>query len=127
MFWLLFGVLLFLLIRNQFDMRRTVKDIRRIIRAVGKTVRDITKTIQYAVKDAKKTTAEPGKTGSEAESAGTRVPAVSAEQAEVQESKEVTGIPEQNAQLAAMLASVPTLDFPENDPKYDSSRKYMYA
>ncbi len=127
MFWLLFGVLLFLLIRNQFDMRRTAKDIRRIIRAVGRTVRDIIRTVQHAVKDAKKTTAVPGKTGSEAENAKTRMPAVSSEQAEVQERKEVTGIPQQDAQLVAMLASVPTLDFPENDPKYDSSRKYMYA
>ena len=29
--------------------------------------------------------------------------------------------------IAAMLANVPVLNFPEDDPKYDSSRKYNYA
>ena len=35
--------------------------------------------------------------------------------------------PEQAVRTAAMLANVPTLAFPEDDPKYDSSRKYRYA
>ena len=34
---------------------------------------------------------------------------------------------ELHARTAAMMVNVPTLAFPEDDPKYDSSKKYMYA
>ena len=34
---------------------------------------------------------------------------------------------EKNARTAAMAADVPTIDFPEDDEKYDSSRRYGYA
>ena len=34
---------------------------------------------------------------------------------------------EKDARTAAMAADVPTIDFPEDDEKYDSSRKYGYA
>ena len=41
--------------------------------------------------------------------------------------RELTEDLERNARTAAMAADVPTIDFPENDEKYFSSRKYGYA
>ncbi len=35
--------------------------------------------------------------------------------------------PELQAMKAAMMANVPTIHFPEDDPKYNSARKYGYA
>ena len=34
---------------------------------------------------------------------------------------------EPQACMAALTAHIPTIDFPKDDPKYDSSRKYHYA
>ena len=44
-----------------------------------------------------------------------------------QEEDELLKDLELHARTAAMMVNVPTIAFPENDPKYDSSRKYMYA
>ena len=41
--------------------------------------------------------------------------------------RELTEDLERDARTAAMAADVPTIDFPEGDGKYDSSRKYGYA
>ena len=48
-------------------------------------------------------------------------------QAEAQENAELLKELELNTGTAAMLANVPAIEFPKDDPKYDSSRKYMYA
>ena len=49
-------------------------------------------------------------------------------QAEKQQNNELLKELEQKAGgTAAMLANVPTLAFPKDDPKYDSTRKYRYA
>ncbi len=41
--------------------------------------------------------------------------------------RELTEDLERNARTAAMAADVPTIEFPEDDEKYFSSRKYGYA
>ena len=41
--------------------------------------------------------------------------------------RELTEDLERDARTAAMAADVPTIDFPEGDGKYDSSKKYGYA
>ena len=41
--------------------------------------------------------------------------------------RELTEDLERDARTAAMAADVPTIDFPEGDGKYDSSRKYGYV
>ena len=102
MFWFLFGVLLFLLIRNNFDVQGVKKDARRIARGIRKILKDLGRGIRKGVQEGK-------------------------QQAEAKENRELLKEMEQKAGTAAMLANVPTIDFPADDPKYDSSRKYMYA
>ncbi len=42
-------------------------------------------------------------------------------------SVQVSRNPELQAMKAAMMADVPTIHFPEDDPKYNSARKYGYV
>ena len=51
MFWLIIGVLLFLLIRNQFDMQRTGKDVRRIVRAAGRAARSAVRAFRDSAQE----------------------------------------------------------------------------
>jgi hypothetical protein len=91
--------------------------------------------VRRAVKDAQKgsvvsrASAEDAGSAVTAESAAEAVPAaVQAEaKAEAPKENELLKEPEENTNMAAMLANVPTIDFPKEDEKYDSSRKYMYA
>lgn len=46
---------------------------------------------------------------------------------EAKEIRELAEGLERDARTAAMAADVPTIDFPEEDEKYSSSRKYGYA
>ena len=125
MIWILLGVLFVLLVRNQFDTQAVAKDIRRIAKSARKIVRELARTVRQAVKEAKQETAEARKTGPE--QAAASVQAAQPVQAETQQNNELLKELEQKAGTAAMLANVPTIAFPEDDPKYDSSRKYMYA
>ena len=54
-------------------------------------------------------------------------PAAAPMQAETQKNNELLKELEQKAMSATMLANVPTIDFPADDPKYDSSRKYAVS
>ena len=54
-------------------------------------------------------------------------PEVRAVSPETRENNQLLKDLEQHSSIAAMLANVPVLNFPEDDPKYDSSRKYNYA
>ena len=128
MFLILLGLFV-LLLRNNFDVQGVAKDIRRIARFVRKAARELGRTVRDAVKDAKKETAEArtAKAVSEQRSTVSETPVAEPAQAETPQSNELLKELEQNARAAAMLASVPTIAFPEDDPKYDSSRKYMYA
>ena len=46
---------------------------------------------------------------------------------EAKEIEELVDDMARNTATAAMAANVPTIDFPEEDGKYDASRKYGYA
>ncbi len=124
MFWFLMGILLVLLARNHFDMQGVGKDLRKIAREIRKIVRDLARAFQSRVKDAKK---EPRKAGPEQEAPTAEAHAEQIMQAEAEQECGPAEDPEQTARTAAMLAQVPILAFPEDDPKYDSSRKYGYA
>ena len=143
MFWFLFGVLLVLCVRNQFDMQGVGKDLQKIAGDIRKIARDLARMIRRAVKDAKKETRKAGpEQGRPAAEAREEQPAqaealrtVEAE-AELQKAPRAAEVeaelpkapePEEIARAAVLLAGVPTLAFPEDDPKYDSSRKYRYA
>ena len=127
MFWILMGALAALMIRNHFEMEGVKKDVRRIARKVRKIVRELAGTIREAAREAKKESGETRKAEPAQEIPADSVPAVQPAQAETQENNELLKELEQKARSAAMLANVPTLDFPKDDPKYDSTRKYMYA
>jgi len=47
--------------------------------------------------------------------------------AEAKNNRELVDDLERSARTAAMMSDVPTIQFPEDDPKYHSSRKYGYA
>ena len=126
MTWILLVALFVLLVRNQFEPQGVVKDIRRIAKSVRKIVRELARTIRQAVKEAKRETAEARK--AVPEQAGTAAVCETQHvQPETQQNSELLKELEQKAGTAAMLANVPTIAFPKDDPKYDSSRKYMYA
>ena len=131
MTWILLVALFVLLVRNQFEPQGVVKDIRRIAKSVRKIVRELARTIRQAVKEAKRETAEARKAVPEQavpEQAGTAAVCETQHvQPETQQNNELLKELEQKAGTAAMLANVPTIAFPKDDPKYDSSRKYMYA
>ena len=120
MFWILFGVLAFLFVRNRFDLQGVIRDVRKIGKAVRRTIRELARTIRHAVRDAKKETEEERKNRPVQAAIVPEAPAV-------QEETVLPAEPEQTAMMAAMLANVPTISFPKDDPKYDSSRKYRYA
>ncbi len=129
MFWFLFGVMLVLLIRNQFDMQGVLRDIRRIAKAVRGILRDLGRAIRASAKDAKKM--KPRETRKAADlkpdAAEEESRAAQPVQVPVPEDTEWQQEQEQTARTAAMMMNVPTIDFPKEDPKYDSSRKYRYA
>ena len=128
MLWLLSVALLVLFVRNGFNIEGTAKDVRRIIRKIGKVIRDLGRTVRQGIEEAKKETAETRKNAAAQETAETPVqPANAAVQPEAKENNELLKDLEQHTNIASMLANVPTLDFPKDDPKYDSSRKCMYA
>ena len=54
MFWFLFGVMLVLLIHNQFDMQGVLRDSRRIAKAVRGILREMGRAIRTSAKNAKK-------------------------------------------------------------------------
>ena len=131
MFWLLFGAFLYLLIKNQFDMQGVKKDARKIAKYLMKALQGAGKTIHNAMDEAKKqkAAAQAARQAAEAVQAAPAQPApeVRAVSPETRENNQLLKDLEQHSSIASMLASVPVLNFPEDDPKYDSSRKYNYA
>ena len=127
MFWLLFGAFMYLMIKNQWDLQGVKKDVCKIARAVKKALMGAGKSIQAAAQEAQKqkaakAAAELVRAEQPAEQAApTPVPEVSPE---TKENNALLKDLEEHTSIAAMLANVPTLNFPEDDPKYDSSRNY---
>ncbi|MBR0266338.1 MAG: hypothetical protein IJQ71_02770 [Clostridia bacterium] len=128
MFWILLGVLLVLCIRNNFNAQGVAKDLRGIARAVRKIIKDAARTIRHAARDAKRGTVPTAAAEPARETAVTAAP-VAAEpvRTEAPKENELLKELEQHARTAAMMVDVPTIAFPKDDPKYDSSKKYMYA
>ena len=127
MFLFVMGVLVVLLVRNNFNVQGVANDIRRIARSAAKIVRDLAGEIRRSVKEAKKETAKTRQAAPEQPVIVEAAPVAEPVQPEVQQNNELLKEMERNARTAVMLADVPTLDFPKDDPKYDSSRKYKYA
>jgi len=127
MLWILMGVLLVLCVRNNFNAQGVAKDIRGIARTGRKIAKDLARTIRHAARDAKRETDARAAAPAQ-ETAVTATPALAEPvQAEAPKENELLKDLEQHAWTAAMMVNVPTIAFPKDDPKYDSSKKYMYA
>ena len=128
MIWILLGGLLALCIRNNFNAQGVAKDLRGIARAIRKIAKDLARTIRRAAKDAGRQTGAAREAAPAQETMMTAA-SVAAEsvQAEGLKEKELPEEPELHARTAAMMADVPVIAFPKDDPKYDSSKKYLYA
>ena len=151
---LLFGALLGLFARNGFDTDRTAEEIRekagKAERAAREAVRTARREIRRAAHDRKITeiheridarraereerlkavhaeieARKARKTGNGPENSGRALPASGVNEAKA--IRELTEELERDARTAAMAADVPTIDFPEDDGKYHSSRKYGFA
>ena len=129
MFWILMGILAVLLIRNQFDLQGVKKDINKGAKAVRRIVRELVRNIRSAAKDAKKESGQDRKAVQEQITNVSKAREIPAAQPETERQEQTDQVKTQdpNALMAAMMASVPTLDFPTDDPKYNASQKYRYA
>ena len=128
MIWILLGVLLALCIRNNFNTQGVAKDLRGIARTVRKIVKDLARTIRRAARDAGKQSGVSRESAPAQEATMTAAPAAyEPVQADELKEKELPEEPERHARTAAMMADVPVIAFPKDDPKYDCSKKYMYA
>jgi len=94
---LLFGALLGYLANKDFNADRVAEDLREKARKAERTARDAVRAAKREIRKAKH----------------------DRRAAEIHEKVD--------ARTAAMAADVPTIDFPEGDGKYDSSKKYGYA
>ena len=128
MIWILLGVLLALCIRNNFNTQGGAKDLRGIARAIRKIAKDLARTVRRAAREAGKQTVAARKAAPAQETMMTAASAAAEPvQADELKEKELPEEPELHARTAAMMADVPVIAFPKDDPKYDSSKKYMYA
>ena len=129
MLWIMLGVLAVLFVRNHYDVQGVKKDLRGIARTVRKAVQELIQAISQGVNEAKKE-----KTARETAVKAEKIPVQEAPaaapvqvHAETEKNNELLKELEQKAMSATMLANVPTIDFPADDPKYDSSRKYAVS
>ena len=120
---ILFGALLGYFAGRDFDTGRVKEDIRR----AGDSVRG-------AVRSAKKEFADGFRSGQEERDARreelraekARTAPVPAER-EGPSTEDLVRDLERDARTAAMAADVPVIDFPEEDGKYNTARKYGYV
>ena len=150
---LLFGALLGYLANRNFDMDRVAKDVHNAARNARRTAHDAVRTAKREFRrarhdrkaaeiheriEARKAEREERlnalHAGIEARKArreenrdviARALPASGTNEAKV--IRDLTEDLERDARTAAMAADVPTIEFPEEDEKYFSSRKYGYA
>ena len=152
---LLFGALLGYLANRDFDGGRVAEDVRRKARKAERAAREAVRAARREIRkvghaqrteeihekiDARKAEREErlkaihaGIEARKARKEQTREPETTVRALpvsglhEAKEIRELAEDPERDARTAAMAANVPTIDFPEGNGKYDSSRKYGYA
>ena len=127
MFWFMLGAVLALFIKNNFETQDVIKDVKKIARAVRKAAGDLVRAVRDSAEKGRTESREtrkdvPPQKNNTYETAGAYT-----EQPESPGPEELPDEAELNAGMAAMLANIPTIDFPKDDPKYDSAKKYMYA
>ena len=144
---LLFGALLGWLANRDFDADRVREDVRHTVRNARRTARKAMHAAREELRDARREEREERhervrerveeiRAEAEARRAEREVrkaetveaqPAPAYTGKEAREIEELAADLERNAATAAMASDVPTIDFPDEDGKYDSARKYGYA
>lgn len=144
---LLFGALLGWLANRDFDADRVREDVRHTVRDARRTARKAMHAAREELRNARREEREERhervrerveEICAEAEARRAEREVRKAETAEAQPAPAYTGHEareieelaadlERNAATAAMASDVPTIDFPDEDGKYDSARKYGYA
>ncbi len=144
---LLFGALLGWLANRDFDADRVREDVRHTVRDARRTARKAMHAAREEIRNARREEREERhervrerveeiRAEAEARRAEREVrkaetveaqPAPAYTGKEAREIEELAADLERNAATAAMASDVPTIDFPDEDGKYDSARKYGYA
>lgn len=135
---LFLGGILGLLASRHFDTERAGKEIREKVRETRRTARRAARDIRRAIHD-ERIEARMNAIHEEIEARKARremqdrtavrtaEPERMANAEELQDNRNLVEALERDARTAAMAASVPTIQFPEEDEKYHASRKYEYV
>ncbi len=151
---ILFGVLLGYLTNRDFDAKQVAENVREKAEKAKKAARKAVKAAEKEIRRAKqahrmneirkKAEARRGTHEGRLNALHAEIEAKKAARKAEMKRKEVYALPvsglnevqaiqeltedlERHSRTAAMAANVPTIEFPEEDEKYFSSRKYNYA
>ena len=101
--------------RARETIRQTVKEVKQEIRNAKREIREARNADRKAPEAAREARQDD------------TVIAVRETSAEAAANDDLVQELERNARTAAMMSDVPVIHFPEDDPKYNSSKKYGYA
>ena len=149
---LLLGALLGYFANRDFDMNRVQEDVRETAEKAKRTAREAARAVRKEIHNARRaerdewiaerletihTEAEARRAEREARKAAREEREAEAfrtlhalPECDTREAKEIRELAddlERDAGTAAMAANVPTIQFPEEDEQFDTSRKYGYA
>ena len=132
---LFFGALLGYLANRDFDMNRVRREARETARKARHAAREAARSVREEIRNARR--AEYGRPAAErretvrqennAEPVNVVRALPTSGTNEAREIEELVGDLERSSGTGTMAADVPTIDFPEEDEKYDAARKYGYA
>ena len=149
---LLFGALLGYFANRDFDMNRVQEEVRETARKARRSAHEAARAAREEIRHARRSEhdrriaerleairaeAEARRAEREnrkaereerkAEAAGTVYALPECDTREAKEIRDLAESLERDARTAAMAADVPVIELPEEDGKYDASRKYGYA
>ena len=139
---LMYGALLGYLANRDYDMNRVRREAREAARQARHAAREAARNVREEIRNARREvrnarnaeyvrqaeerreTVRPEK---KAEAANVIRALPTSGTNEAKEIEELVGDLERNSGTGATAADVPTIDFPEEDGKYHTARKYGYA
>ena len=130
---ILFGAILGFFAHRNFDTEHAAGEVRERTQRSRETIRETVREVKQEIRDAQKEIRESQKADREVREAGREarqdeaVIPVREASAEAAANESLVEDLEQYARTAAMMSDVPVIHFPEEDPKYNSSKKYGYV
>ena len=133
---LFFGALLGYLANRDYDMNRVRREARETARNARHAAREAARSFREEIRNARKAECDrPQTTGyretvrpeKKAEPVNVVRALPTSGTNEAREIEELVGDLERNSAAGTMAADVPTIDFPEDDGKYNAARKYGYV